>query len=50
MKISTEINRRRNLESLSSTIGIIKILKTAPLVACIVDPRFKQCKYLGVEK
>jgi len=25
-------------------------LKTAPLVACIIDPRFKQCKFLGVEK
>jgi len=47
--ISTEIKRRRNLESLSD-VSIVKILKTAPLVACIIDPRFKQCKFLGVEK
>ena len=43
MTISTEIKRRWNLESLSD-VSILKILKTAPLVACIIDPCFKQCK------
>ena len=47
--ISAEIKRRWNLDSVSK-IGISEILKTGPPIACIIDPCFKQCKFLGVEK
>jgi len=47
--ISAEIKRRWNLDSVSK-VGISEILKTGPLIACIIDPRFKQFKFLGVEK
>ena len=47
--IEREIKRRWKLESLTS-IATGDIYKAAPLIACIVDPRFKECKFLGPEK
>ena len=47
--IDREIKRRWKLESLTS-IPAGDIFKDAPLMACIVDPRFKECKFLGPEK
>ena len=44
--IDHEIKQRWKLESLTS----IAAFKDAPLMACIVDPRFKECKFLGPEK
>ena len=47
--IEHEIKQKWKLESLTS-IAIGDIYKAAPLIACIVDPRFKECKFLGPEK
>ena len=47
--IHRDIKRRWKLESLTS-IAAGDIFKDAPLMACIVDPRFKECKFLGLEK
>ena len=46
--ISSEI-RRRHLQSLT-TIGYGDNFKELPLIACIVDSRFKWCKFLAAEK
>ena len=46
--IEREIKQRWKLQSLTCiTTG--DIYKVAPLIACIVDPRFKECKFLGPE-
>ena len=47
--ISSEIRRRWHLQSLT-TIGCGDIFKELPLIACIVDLRFKRCKFLAAEK
>ena len=47
--IEQEIKRRWKLGSLTS-IATGDILKDAPLMACIIDARFKECKFLGPEK
>lgn len=47
--IADEIKRRWKLGSLTS-IDAGSIVKTAPLISCIVDPRFKECKFLGVNE
>ena len=47
--IEHEVKRRWKLQSLIS-IAAGDIYKAAPLLACIVDPRFKECKFLGPEK
>ena len=49
LMISGEIKRRWNLQSLTSN-GSSDMLKEVPLMACIVDPRFKKCKFLAAEK
>ena len=46
---SSEIKRRWNLQSLTSKRSS-DMLKEVPLMACIVDPRFKKCKFLAAEK
>ena len=46
--LSSEI-RRWNLQSLT-TIGSGDIFKEVSLIACVVDPRFKRCKFLAAEK
>ena len=43
------VKRRWKLGSLTS-IATGDIFKDAPLMACIIDPRFKECKFLGPEK
>ena len=47
--VAEEIKRRWKLDSLTS-IDADNILKIAPLIACILDPRFKECKFLGTGK
>ena len=47
--ISSEIRRRWHLQSLTA-IGCDDIFNELPLIACIVDPRFKRCKFLAAEK
>ena len=47
--IDREIKRRWKLESLTS-IAAGGILKDAPLMACIIDPRFKECKFKSTYK
>jgi len=47
--IADEIKRRWKLGSLTS-IDAGSTVKTAPLIYCIVDPRFKECKFLGVNE
>ena len=49
MTIEREIRQRWKLQSLTSTAAR-DIFKTAPLIACIVDPRLKECKFLAPEK
>ena len=49
LTISGEIKRRWNLQSLTSN-GSSDMFKEVPLMACIVDPRFKKCKFLAAEK
>ena len=44
--VAEEIKRRWKLDSLTS-IDAVNILKIAPLIACILDTRFKECKFLG---
>ena len=43
-----EIKRKWKLHSLTS-IAAGGIYKAAPLITCIVDPRFKDCKFLRLE-
>ena len=47
--VAEEIKQRWKLDSLTS-INKGRILKNAPLISCIVDPRFKECKFLGANK
>ncbi|XP_065891555.1 zinc finger BED domain-containing protein 4-like [Dysidea avara] len=47
--VAEEIKQRWKLDSLTS-IDKGRILKNAPLISCIVDPRFKECTFLGANK
>ena len=47
--VAQEIKRRWKLDSLAS-INAGSIVKIAPLISCIVDLRFKECKFLGANK
>ena len=38
------------MQFIVDSVSKVEILKTRPLIACIIDPCFKQCKFLGVDK
>ena len=48
MMIISQLFRHAKQQSLTSIVAG-DVYKAAPLIACIVDPRFKECKFFGPE-